>query len=91
MSSVDHGLNGVGERRIEVRTLLACTRTFGLCLLGGGAQSSVADGIQQNSVLLAEEAMAVLQHHDAVSGTARQNVVNDYQKQLAEGWGPCEV
>lgn len=42
-------------------------------------------------VLLAEEAMAVLQHHDAVSGTAKQNVVNDYVKQLAAGWGPCEV
>lgn len=37
------------------------------------------------------EAMAVLQHHDAVTGTARQNVVNDYAKQLAAGWGPCEV
>ncbi|GAB1293420.1 Lysosomal alpha-mannosidase [Apodemus speciosus] len=38
-----------------------------------------------------KEAMAVLQHHDAVSGTAKQNVVNDYAKQLAAGWGPCEV
>nr|BAE42288.1 unnamed protein product [Mus musculus] len=38
-----------------------------------------------------QEAMAVLQHHDAVSGTARQNVVNDYARQLAAGWGPCEV
>lgn len=37
------------------------------------------------------EAMAVLQHHDAVSGTARQNVANDYARQLAAGWGPCEV
>ncbi|XP_034378373.1 lysosomal alpha-mannosidase isoform X1 [Arvicanthis niloticus] len=38
-----------------------------------------------------KEAMAVLQHHDAVSGTAKQKVVNDYAKQLAAGWGPCEV
>uniref|UniRef100_A0A8C2N314 Alpha-mannosidase n=1 Tax=Cricetulus griseus TaxID=10029 RepID=A0A8C2N314_CRIGR len=37
------------------------------------------------------EAMAVLQHHDAVTGTARQNVVDDYARQLAAGWGPCEV
>ncbi|XP_049563066.1 lysosomal alpha-mannosidase isoform X1 [Orcinus orca] len=37
------------------------------------------------------EAMAVLQHHDAVSGTSRQHVANDYARQLAEGWGPCEV
>ncbi|XP_075400920.1 lysosomal alpha-mannosidase-like [Tenrec ecaudatus] len=37
------------------------------------------------------EAMAVLQHHDAVSGTARQLVTDDYARQLAEGWGHCEV
>ncbi|XP_075403812.1 lysosomal alpha-mannosidase [Tenrec ecaudatus] len=37
------------------------------------------------------EAMAVLQHHDAVSGTSRQHVADDYARQLAEGWGPCEV
>ncbi|XP_060037774.1 lysosomal alpha-mannosidase isoform X2 [Erinaceus europaeus] len=37
------------------------------------------------------EAMAVLQHHDAVSGTSKQHVANDYARQLAEGWGPCEV
>lgn len=35
--------------------------------------------------------MAVLQHHDAVSGTSRQHVANDYARQLAAGWGPCEV
>uniref|UniRef100_A0A8D1UBD3 Alpha-mannosidase n=1 Tax=Sus scrofa TaxID=9823 RepID=A0A8D1UBD3_PIG len=38
-----------------------------------------------------KEAMAVLQHHDAVSGTSRQHVANDYARQLAESWGPCEV
>nr|XP_020767608.1 lysosomal alpha-mannosidase [Odocoileus virginianus texanus] len=37
------------------------------------------------------EAMAVLQHHDAVSGTSRQHVADDYARQLSEGWGPCEV
>nr|XP_044995358.1 lysosomal alpha-mannosidase-like [Jaculus jaculus] len=37
------------------------------------------------------EAMAVLQHHDAVSGTSRQHVANDYARQLSAGWGPCEV
>ncbi|KAB0404857.1 hypothetical protein E2I00_001647, partial [Balaenoptera physalus] len=40
--------------------------------------------------LQVDEAMAVLQHHDAVSGTSRQHVANDYARQLAEGWGPCE-
>ena len=33
----------------------------------------------------------MLQHHDAVSGTSRQHVANDYARQLSEGWRPCEV
>ncbi|XP_053440988.1 lysosomal alpha-mannosidase isoform X2 [Nycticebus coucang] len=37
------------------------------------------------------EAMAVLQHHDAVSGTSQQHVADDYARQLAAGWQPCEV
>lgn len=37
------------------------------------------------------EAMAVLQHHDAVSGTSQQHVADDYARQLAAGWPPCEV
>ncbi|XP_055975225.1 lysosomal alpha-mannosidase [Sorex fumeus] len=37
------------------------------------------------------EAMAVLQHHDAVTGTSKQHVANDYARQLARGWSNCEV
>ncbi|TRZ06516.1 hypothetical protein HGM15179_020594 [Zosterops borbonicus] len=36
-------------------------------------------------------AVAVLQHHDAVSGTERQHVANDYARQLAQGWDTCQV
>ncbi|KAK7070039.1 carbohydrate binding [Halocaridina rubra] len=32
-----------------------------------------------------KEAMGVLQHHDAVSGTAKQAVTNDYAERLAQG------
>ncbi len=32
-----------------------------------------------------DEAMGVLQHHDAVSGTEKQHVANDYAQRLAEG------
>jgi alpha-mannosidase len=32
-----------------------------------------------------EEAMALLQHHDGVSGTEKQHVANDYAERLAVG------
>lgn len=35
--------------------------------------------------------MAVAQHHDAVSGTEKQHVANDYAKRLASGWERCQV
>uniref|UniRef100_A0A8C9U4P0 Alpha-mannosidase n=1 Tax=Scleropages formosus TaxID=113540 RepID=A0A8C9U4P0_SCLFO len=38
-----------------------------------------------------QEAMSVAQHHDAVSGTEKQHVANDYAKRLARGWAHCEV
>nr|XP_017193536.2 lysosomal alpha-mannosidase [Oryctolagus cuniculus] len=38
-----------------------------------------------------DKAMAVLQNHQAVSGTSSQQVVDDYARQLAAGWRPCKV
>lgn len=35
--------------------------------------------------------MGIAQHHDAVSGTAKQHVTNDYAKQLSTGWDACQV
>jgi alpha-mannosidase len=32
-----------------------------------------------------EEAMAIVQHHDGVSGTEKQHVANDYAQRLAVG------
>ncbi|GCB79976.1 hypothetical protein scyTo_0019639, partial [Scyliorhinus torazame] len=37
------------------------------------------------------KAMGVAQHHDAVSGTEKQHVADDYAKKLAKGWDRCEV
>lgn len=31
------------------------------------------------------DALAIAQHHDAVTGTAKQHVTNDYMKRLAVG------
>ncbi|XP_036420170.1 lysosomal alpha-mannosidase isoform X2 [Colossoma macropomum] len=38
-----------------------------------------------------KRAMAVAQHHDAVSGTEKQHVADDYAKRLADGWAHCQV
>lgn len=32
-----------------------------------------------------EESVALAQHHDAITGTAKQHVVNDYHERLARG------
>lgn len=36
-------------------------------------------------IFLTEHAMGVAQHHDAVSGTEKQHVANDYAKRLYLG------
>ncbi|XP_069623348.1 lysosomal alpha-mannosidase [Ranitomeya imitator] len=36
-------------------------------------------------------AMGVAQHHDAVTGTAKQHVNDDYTLQLYRGWESCQV
>lgn len=36
------------------------------------------------------EVMGVLQHHDAVSGTAKQHVTFDYAQRLAQGFAECD-
>lgn len=49
-------------------------------------------GLTDRFVLsLSEKAMAVAQHHDAVSGTEKQHVANDYARRLANGWQHCQV
>ncbi|XP_053573804.1 lysosomal alpha-mannosidase [Bombina bombina] len=43
-----------------------------------------------NSTVL-RRAMGVAQHHDAVTGTAKQHVTNDYAFRLSKGWDACQV
>jgi len=50
-------------------------------------------GPEHGSILkvnILREALGVLQHHDAVSGTEQQHVANDYAKMLAKGIAACE-
>ena len=35
--------------------------------------------------------MGIVQHHDAVSGTERQDVANDYAQRLSDGIATAEV
>ena len=39
---------------------------------------------------LMRRVMGVMQHHDAVTGTAKQAVTFDYQERLAQGFAMCE-
>ncbi|XP_031293223.2 lysosomal alpha-mannosidase isoform X1 [Camelus dromedarius] len=72
--------------RLSYNFLQVCNQ---LEVLAGPAANVGPYGYGDSAPL--NEAMAVLQHHDAVSGTSRQHVANDYARQLAAGWGPCEV
>lgn len=37
------------------------------------------------------EAMGIMQHHDAITGTEKQHVANDYARILSEGFRECEI
>jgi lysosomal alpha-mannosidase len=37
------------------------------------------------------EAMGIMQHHDAVTGTERQEVASDYARILYEGFEECGI
>ncbi|XP_046293708.1 lysosomal alpha-mannosidase isoform X1 [Marmota monax] len=72
--------------RLSYKFLQVCNQ---LEALAGPAASQGPYGSGDCAPL--NEAMAVLQHHDAVTGTARQLVADDYARQLSEGWGPSEI
>ncbi|NXV39293.1 MA2B1 mannosidase, partial [Rissa tridactyla] len=57
--------------------------------LAGPASREGPYGLGDSSVL--REAVAVAQHHDAVSGTEKQHVADDYARQLAAGWESCQL
>ena len=55
--------------------------------ISGGAD----DTGPANPLYLLERAIAVAQHHDAVSGTSKQHVANDYAKKLSIGRAAADV
>uniref|UniRef100_A0A8C5WAL1 Alpha-mannosidase n=1 Tax=Leptobrachium leishanense TaxID=445787 RepID=A0A8C5WAL1_9ANUR len=57
--------------------------------LTGRAARNGPYGIGDSSVL--RRAMGVAQHHDAVTGTAKQHVADDYSLRLSKGWDSCQI
>ncbi|XP_028908881.1 lysosomal alpha-mannosidase [Ornithorhynchus anatinus] len=72
--------------RLSNNFLQVCNQ---LEVLAGPAAMAGPYGSGDSSLL--REAMAVAQHHDAVSGTSKQHVADDYAWQLARGWKSCQV
>nr|XP_057921276.1 lysosomal alpha-mannosidase isoform X2 [Doryrhamphus excisus] len=72
--------------RLSNSNLQTCNQ---LEVLGGQASRSGHFGKGDSHTL--RRAMAVAQHHDAVSGTEKQHVANDYSRRLANGWQHCQV
>ncbi|XP_077425885.1 lysosomal alpha-mannosidase [Vanacampus margaritifer] len=72
--------------RLSNSNLQTCKQ---LEVLGGRASTSGPFG--EGDSLTLKRAMAVAQHHDAVSGTEKQHVANDYARRLANGWRHCQV
>ncbi|XP_061130848.1 lysosomal alpha-mannosidase [Syngnathus typhle] len=73
--------------RLSNSNLQTCNQ---LEVLGGG-RASTSGPFGQGDSLALKRAMAVAQHHDAVSGTEKQHVANDYARRLADGWQRCQV
>lgn len=72
--------------RISNSLLQTCTQ---LDVLGGPASRDGPFG--RGDPLTMMESVAVAQHHDAVSGTSKQHVANDYARRLAAGWSSCQT
>ncbi|XP_062846006.1 lysosomal alpha-mannosidase [Trichomycterus rosablanca] len=72
--------------RISNSLLQTCNQ---LEVLGGPKSRKGPFGAGDSDTL--KRAMAVAQHHDAVSGTEKQHVAYDYAKRLAIGWDHCQV
>ncbi|XP_051801046.1 lysosomal alpha-mannosidase isoform X1 [Acanthochromis polyacanthus] len=72
--------------RISNSNLQTCDQ---LEVLGGPVSRKGPFGEGDSQTL--KKAMAVAQHHDAVSGTEKQHVANDYARKLADGWQHCQV
>ncbi|KAJ8263830.1 hypothetical protein GJAV_G00141780, partial [Gymnothorax javanicus] len=75
-----------GYERVSNGLLQVCNQ---LEVLAGPSSRKGPHGNGDSETL--RMAMAVAQHHDAVSGTEKQHVANDYAKKLAIGSAHCQA
>lgn len=68
--------------RVGNNFLQVCKQLYALSDLGP------EDRVDLNTM---REAMGVLQHHDAVTGTEKQHVAFDYARILSEGFTECDI
>lgn len=68
--------------RVGNNFLQVCKQLYALADLGP------EDKVDLNNM---REAMGVLQHHDAITGTEKQHVAFDYARQLSEGIAECDI
>lgn len=68
--------------RVGNNFLQVCKQLYALSDLGP------EDQVDLNNM---REAMGVLQHHDAITGTEKQHVAFDYARQLSEGFAECDI
>jgi hypothetical protein len=54
--------------------------------LNGAGNAAVDDG---DALDMLEAAVSLATHHDGMSGTERQDVSDDYEQRLSEGFGPA--
>lgn len=53
------------------------------------ARLKMANGENAGDVQLMKDAMGIMQHHDAVTGTEKQHVADDYAMLLHKGKEEC--
>ncbi|XP_018323357.1 lysosomal alpha-mannosidase-like [Agrilus planipennis] len=68
--------------RVGNNFLQVCKQLYALADLGP------EDKVDLNAL---REAMGVMQHHDAVTGTEKQHVANDYARMLSKGIEECSI
>lgn len=76
----------LAARQIDALWLTTTTTTTTTSFLSKGEmEDGVRSKSNSNPLFALEDALGIAQHHDAISGTAKQHVANDYSKKLSDG------